>query len=161
MRRHLHSDGEAGVEVDEGDVVDAQPGLLERGGTGEADGGGAVQLGALGDEPVIVGTGAGEGEDPALVGHPGGAGGRHGAHHESCSLVDLHVGGAQLGVRERHHAVAGPRGDDLVGRPGGAEPCIRVAGRDPLKRDHSAPMRARCSCSVQPLAARSAFSNSG
>ena len=30
-----------------------------------------------------------------------------------------------------------------------------------LKRDHSAPMRARCSCSVQPLAARSAFSNSG
>ena len=28
VRRHLHHDGEAGVEVDEGDVVDAQPGLL-------------------------------------------------------------------------------------------------------------------------------------
>ena len=75
-RRHLDHDGEARVEVDEGDVVDAQPGLLEGRATGEADGGGAVQLGPLGNEPVVVGVGAGEGEDPALLGHPGGAGRR-------------------------------------------------------------------------------------
>ncbi len=36
-----------------------------------------------------------------------------------------------------------------------------LAAATALKRDHSAPMRARCSCSVQPLAARSAFSNRG
>ena len=128
MRRHLHYDGEAGVEVDEGDVVDADPGLLESGGAGEADGGGAVQLGALGDEPVVVGVGSGKGKDPALLGHPGGAGGRRGAHDEGGPLVDLHVGRAELGVRERHHPVAGPRRDDLVGRPGGADPGVRVAG---------------------------------
>ena len=105
------------------------PACSQGGGTGEPDGGGAVQLGSLGDEPVVVAVRSGEGEDPALLGNAGGAGRRHRAHDVGRALVDLHVGRAELGVGERHHAVAGPGRDDLLGRAGGADPRVRVAGR--------------------------------
>ncbi len=105
------------------------PASFEGGGPGQPDGGGAVQLGTLRDEPVVVGVGAGEREDPTLLGHAGGAGGRDRAHDVGRALVDLHVGRAQLGVGERDHPVARPGRDDLVGRPGLPDPGVRVGRR--------------------------------
>ena len=82
----------------------------------------------LRDEPRVVGVGAREREDPALLGHSRRPGRLGRAHDVARTLVDLQVGRAQLGVGERDHAVRRTGGDDLGRRARRADPGVGVAG---------------------------------
>ena len=72
-------------------------------------------------------------EDPPLPGMPAdrGRGGR--AHDDGRTLVDLHVGGEQLGVRVGDHPVGLGDGDDLVRRAGVPEPGVGIGRRPPRR----------------------------
>ena len=101
----LHGRGEAGVEVDVGHVVDGRPGQRQGRPAGQPDGRGGVEVEPVGEEPVVVGVGPGQGEDPPVPGDAGGPGRGGRAHDERRTLVDLHVGGEQLGVGVGDHPV--------------------------------------------------------
>ena len=112
-----------------GDVVDGGIGQGQSGRPRQPDGGRRVEVEAVGEEPVVVGVGPGQGEHPPVLGHPGRPGGSGRAEDERRPLVDLHVGREQLGVRIVDHPVAGRRGDELVGRPDLAAPGVGVGRR--------------------------------
>jgi acetyl-CoA C-acetyltransferase len=125
----LHGRGEARVEVEVGHLVDGHAGQRQRGGSAQADGGGRVEVGPVGEEPVVLGVGARQREDPPVAGDPGGLGRRGRAEDDGGALVDLHVGGEQLRVGVVDHPVGLRRGGHLVGGPRVAEPGMGVARR--------------------------------
>ena len=95
---------------------------------GQPDGRGRMEVEPVGEEPVVVGVGPGQREDPPLPGDAGGRGGGGRAHDDGRPLVDLHVGGEQLGVRVVDHPVGVGDGDDLVHRAGIPEPGVGIGG---------------------------------
>ena len=66
----LHRRGEARVEVDMVHLVDRRAGQRQGGGPGQADGGRGVEVGPVGEEPVVLGVRPGQREDPAVAWDP-------------------------------------------------------------------------------------------
>ena len=126
----LDRDREAGVEVDEADVVDREAGVLESRAAGGAERRRSRELAALGDVPALVCLGAGPGEYPALAGNAGGLGGLGARHDQGGRLVDPDVRGEELRVRGRDDPVVRRRRRDLGGAAGLPQPGVRISGRD-------------------------------
>ena len=121
--------GEARVEVDRRQVVGARSGQGHRPLPGQADRRGAVELGPIGDEPVVVGVGARQREHPTVLGHPGGPGPLRRAADVGGPLVHREVRRAQLAVGEGDHAVVRGGPGDLLGAVRRADPGVGVGRR--------------------------------
>ncbi len=117
VHRELDGCGEARVEVEAGDVVDAVARGAERGAPGDPDRRCCGEMLALGEEVVIVGIRTGEREDHLVRWHAVGDCRAVRAQEHRRRLVDVDVGAHPLGVGERHHAVLGGDRADLLGRP--------------------------------------------
>ena len=101
----LHRRGEARIEVDMADLVDGGAGQSKGCSPGQPDCRGRVEVGAVGEEPVVLGIGASQREDPAVTGHTGGLRRSGRTQDDGCPLVDLEVRRQQLGVGIADHPV--------------------------------------------------------
>ena len=129
-RPELNRRREAGVEIDDLDIVDADAGQLQGGPAAGPDGGRLGQGPAIRHVRVLVAVGAGVREHPAVLGHAERPGLVDRAHDERRGLVDIVVGVHVLRVGEPDHPVLRGGRADLLRRPGLPGPGVGVRGGD-------------------------------
>ena len=117
---------EAGVDVDQVDVVDADVGQFEDSPTGDPDRRGPVQLRAFTDRVRVMRIRTRIRENPTLGGDLQMGGLLGGGQDDDSALIDHVVRVHQLGVGPADHPVSIARPPDLLGRQRCPDPGIRV-----------------------------------
>ena len=158
---YLYRRGEARVDVDHVEIVDADTGQLHRSLPGDPDRRRAVELRPLADRVGVVRVGARIRENPTLRGNLQIGRLLDRGQHQRRALVDHVVRIHQLGVGPADHPVAGTGLPDLVGANGSRLHACGFFAATALNCDHSPPMRRRCSSGDSPAAIRNACSNIG
>ena len=134
VSRDLHRRGEAGIEVEACNVVDADVRRRERAPGRERDRRRRRERCTFGDEPVVVGPGRAVQAHHAVVGHAGVARVLVRRQEQRRALVDVDVGAHALRIRERDHPVLGRHRPDLGRCERFPRPCMRIGGRDLRER---------------------------